>query len=393
MLCSKYLGILWYIHNLRHIYCPSNMALIWKSNLEKDVLAAFEQTLQSVPRMAVLDRRENVLLRAKNSRYEADAILQVEMNGKPITLLVETKREVFPRDAREAIWQLRRLQEALHVAEGIDTSLPVLASRSISDGAKEFLRSENISYFEEGGSLFLANPDVYILLDKPPSRKTARTQGSVFSGRRAQVLLALLQNPESWRSVNELAEKVFVSPATVSQVLVELERREWVSTRGTGPRKERKLEQPTALLDAWKKQMLDAPKPQLRRFFVPSLKAEELLLRINQICETDNIAYAVTGEWAAQIYSPFLSSVSQVRLRFPEDQPISALTSELKAREVSEGSNLVFLETASYGDLLFREQERGVWLANPVIVYLDLLQSDGRAKEMAEHLRRERIHF
>jgi hypothetical protein len=369
------------------------MALIWKSNLEKDVLAAFEQTLQSVPRMAILDRRENVLLRAKNSRYEADAILQVEMNGKPITLLVETKREVFPRDAREAIWQLRRLQEALHVAEGIDTSLPVLASRSISDGAKEFLRSENISYFEEGGSLFLANPDVYILLDKPPSRKTARTQGSVFSGRRAQVLLALLQNPESWRSVNELAEKVFVSPATVSQVLVELERREWVSTRGTGPRKERKLEQPTALLDAWKKQMLDAPKPQLRRFFVPSLKAEELLLRINQICETDNIAYAVTGEWAAQIYSPFLSSVSQVRLRFPEDQPISALTSELKAREVSEGSNLVFLETASYGDLLFREQERGVWLANPVIVYLDLLQSDGRAKEMAEHLRRERIHF
>jgi hypothetical protein len=32
-------------------------------------------------------------------------------------------------------------------------------------------------------------------------------------------------------------------------------------------------------------------------------------------------------------------------------------------------------------------------LANPIIVYLDLLQSDGRAKEMAEHLRGERIHF
>jgi hypothetical protein len=65
----------------------------------------------------------------------------------------------------------------------------------------------------------------------------------------------------------------------------------------------------------------------------------------------------------------------------------------LKAREVGEGSNLVFLEAASYGEFLFRERERGVWLANPIIVYLDLLQSDGRAKEMAEHLRRERIHF
>lgn len=369
------------------------MALTWKSNLEKDVLAAFEQTLQSVPHLAILSGRESVLLQAKSSRYEVDAILQIEMNGKPLTLLIETKREVFPRDAREAIWQLRRLQEALHDAEGTDSSLPILASRSISDGAKEFLRSENISYFEEGGSLFLANPDVYILLDKPPSRKTARTQRSLFSGRRAQVLLALLQEPESWRSVNELAEKVFVSPATVSQVLVELERREWVSTRGTGPRKERKLQQPTALLDAWKKQIIDAPKPQLRRFFVPSLKADELLLRINQICEAHNIAYAITGEWAAQIYTPFLSSVSQVRLRFPEDQPISTLISELKAREVGEGSNLIFVETASYGNFLCRERERGVWLANPIIVYLDLLQSDGRAKEMAEHLRLERIHF
>jgi hypothetical protein len=369
------------------------MAIIWNSNLEKDVLAAFEQTLQSVPQLTLMNRRESVHLRAKNSRYEADAILQVEMNGKPITLLVETKREVFPRDAREAIWHLRALQKALHDAEGIDNSLPILASRSISEGAKEFLRSENVSYFEEGGSLFLANPDVYILLDKPPSRKTARIQRSLFSGRRAQVLLALLQDPESWRSVNELAEKAIVSPATVSQVLVDLERREWVSARGTGPRKERKLQQPTSLLDAWKKQIIDAPKPQLRRFFVPSLKAEEMLLRVNQVCEAHSIAYAITGEWAAQIYSPFLSSISQVRLRFPEDQPISMLTSELKAREVGEGSNLIFLETASYGDFLFREQERGVWLANPIIVYLDLLQSDGRAKEMAEHLRRERIHF
>ena len=143
------------------------MALIWNSNLEKDVLAAFEQTLQSVPQLTLMNRRESVQLRAKNSRYEADAILQVEMNGKPITLLVETKREVFPRDAREAIWHLRALQKALHDAEGIDSSLPILASRSISEGAKEFLRSENVSYFEEGGSLFLRSEEHTSELQSP----------------------------------------------------------------------------------------------------------------------------------------------------------------------------------------------------------------------------------
>jgi hypothetical protein len=116
------------------------------------------------------------------------------------------------------------------------------------------------------------------------------------------------------------------------------------------------------------------------------------MLKINQVCESKSIAYAITGEWAAQLYSPFLSSIGQVRLRFPNDRKLSELTSELKAREVNEGSNLAVID-ASYGDLLFREREREVWLANTIIVYLDLLQGEGRAKEMANHLRSERIHF
>jgi hypothetical protein len=43
--------------------------------------------------------------------------------------------------------------------------------------------------------------------------------------------------------------------------------------------------------------------------------------------------------------------------------------------------------------LLFREQFAGVWLASPIQVYLDLLCGEGRAKEMAAHLRRHRIGF
>jgi hypothetical protein len=54
---------------------------------------------------------------------------------------------------------------------------------------------------------------------------------------------------------------------------------------------------------------------------------------------------------------------------------------------------LGIIEAKSQGDFLFRERERNVWLASPILAYLDLLQSDGRAKEMAEHLRLERIKF
>jgi hypothetical protein len=368
------------------------MALIWKANIETEVLNHLEEALRAIPLMDVGTIRQNVRLKSDRAFYEADAVIDITLNGEPRTILVETKRSLYPRDAREAVWQVRKLQQLLHESEGRQ-ALPLIASGAISEGARQFLQSERISYFDQGGSIFLADDRLYVLRDKPASKKANRLERSLFTGRRIQVLLGLFQEPKSWHQVQDLSDKTFVSTATVSQVLLELERREWVAVQGTGPRKERRLERPSELLDAWAKNVSDSPKPKLRRFYVPSLKGEELMNKINQLCESHHIAYAIAGEWAAQIYSPFLSSISQVRLRIPDDQPLSLLTSELKAKEVNEGSNFAVVQSPSYGDFLFREQQRGIWLANPILVYLDLLQGDGRAKEMAEHLRRERIQF
>lgn len=199
--------------------------------------------------------------------------------------------------------------------------------------------------------------------------------------------------PNQWLGVNDLAKEAFVSSATASQTLTELEKFEWLSSRGNGPHKERMLIEPRGLLDAWVKHSRNSPKPSVRRFYVPSLKPEEILTQIDHLCSARGAAYAVTQEWAAQLYSPYLSSISQVRFRLPSDQPASEIAGELNARGVQEGSNLGIIESKSYGDFLFRERKRDVWLASPFLVYLDLLQSDGRAKEMAEHLREERIGF
>lgn len=368
------------------------MTLVQRENHETEILGHFEEALRSIPLLEVHSIRQNVRLTDEKANYDADAIIDITLNGNPHVLLVETKRSLYPRDAREAVWQVRRLQKVLQDSEARQT-VPVIASGAISDGAREFLQSERVSYFDEGGSLFLADGGLYVMREKPPSKKANRAVKSLFTGRRAQVLLGLFHEPEEWHQVHDLSQKTFTSAATVSQVFLELQRREWVAVRGTGPKKERRLQRPSELLDAWAKVVTDSPKPKLRRFYIPSIKGEDLMSKINQVCESHSIAYAITGEWAGQIYSPFLSSISQVRIRFPEDQPLSLLTAELSAREVIEGSNLAVIESSSYGDFLFRERQRGVQLANPIIVYLDLLRSDGRAKEMAEHLRRERIRI
>jgi hypothetical protein len=82
-----------------------------------------------------------------------------------------------------------------------------------------------------------------------------------------------------------------------------------------------------------------------------------------------------------------------VRARLLVSEAADAAIGALGAREVNEGSNLVIIEVKSPGELLFREQVDSIWLASPIQVYLDLLRSEGRAKEMAEHLRKERIGF
>ena len=367
------------------------MTLVWKAKDETELIEHLQTALVAIPMVTLVSTEQCVPIRKDHVVHEADAVVKITVNGEPHTLLIEAKKSLFPRDAREAVWQVRKLQDLLRDTQGIE-ALPLIASGAISDGAREFLQNEGVSYFDDGGSIFLTDKSLFVLRDKPASKEATRTERSLFTGRRAQVLMGLFQEPQSWHRVQDLSEKTFASTATVSQVFTELQRREWVSVRGNGPKKERKLVRPSELLDAWVKNVTASARPRLRRFYVPSLKAEELMLKINQVCESKSIAYAITGEWAAQLYSPFLSSIGQVRLRFPNDRKLSELTSELKAREVNEGSNLAVID-ASYGDLLFREREREVWLANTIIVYLDLLQGEGRAKEMANHLRSERIHF
>ena len=315
-----------------------------------------------------------------------DAKIDLNVAGKSSVLLVAAKKSVYPRDVRQALWQLKSLQHGHEVQH-------LLIAESLSPGAKELLRAERIGYFDSGGSLFLPASGAYVYIDKPAPKTLEKSVRSLFSGRRAQVLYALLINHEEWFGVTQVAERAQVAPSTASDVLSELERFDWLVSRGQGPGKERHLREPDALLDAWAKQLATQRAPVLRRYFVPGLKSDALIERLGQTFDAHQVAYAVSYEAAAQRYAPFLSAISQVRIRLLPGTGAETAMAELNAREVNEGANLAVIETKSAGELLFRQNVGGVWLASPVQVYLDLLRGEGRAKEMAEHLRQERIGF
>jgi len=366
--------------------------MILESNTtERQLIEKFLDTLRGMPEVqAELAHREPTGLAGVRKH---DAQIDLLIAGKSFTVLIQIKKDLYPRDVREVLWQFREIGHNRPKAKSGDKAVSVLVAESISPGAKELLRDEQVGYYDSGGSMFLPAPGVYLYIDKPPPKKLSKSVLSLFCGRRAQVLHTLLMHHQEWFGGKELAEQALVSPASASQVLAELERFDWLATRGQGPSKERHLREPAALLDAWVKQIASIRPPALRRYYIPSVKADALLEHVGQAFATHEVGYAVSFEAAAQRYAPFLSSVSQVRARLLFSTGADAALGELGARVVSEGANLLIIETKSSDELLFREQVGSIWLASPIQVYLDLLRGEGRAKEMAEHLRKERIGF
>lgn len=365
------------------------MALLVKS--ERDLLAQLLETLQRLPDVtARLLPREGT---SHGARHLVDAELEVNVSGTTVTVLVELKKTAFPREARQLLGKLGERGVSIGLGARRGATVHLLAADSIAPGAKQLLREEGVGYFDAGGSLFLPAKGAYLLLEKPAPKSQVRVVRSLFKGSRAQVIQVLLRQPRQWVSGKSLAAKAIVSAATASETLSALERFDWVTARGKGPAKERCLKEPGSLLDAWAAQVAAEPPPGTRRYFVPAANSDQLIDLLARACEARHAEYAVTSEAAAQHYAPYLSSISQVRCRLLAGGAANAALGAMDARGVDEGANLIVLEVKSLGQLLLRERFGGAWFASPVQVYLDLLRGEGRAKEAAAHLRKERIGF
>jgi DNA-binding transcriptional ArsR family regulator len=318
-----------------------------------------------------------------------DAIMNAHIAGSSIRLAVECRQQVFPRDARQTVWQLRNFISRFD--NGTAQWLPLVAAGVISPGARDLFRSEDVGYFDSGGSLYLPARGAFVFIEKPAIKAEERKVGIIFKGRRALVLHAAWEHRHQWLGVNQIAEVAKVAPATASETLMALERHGWVDSRGAGPSKERRLLDPRGLLDAWTEYRRIAPPQTLRKYFVPESRVEALMTGLDRACKDNRVLYAITGEAAAQSYAPYLSSISQVRCRMMAGAPADAALRALDARPVKEGWNLGIMDTEAEGEFSFRQRGESAWLASPLQVYLDLLEGPGRSPEMAAHLREQRL--
>mgnify|MGYP001766212406 CR=1 FL=1 len=353
---------------------------------ERETVDALVEALRALPHAQA--SIASVQRPVAGGSYILDAEVDLSIADRDVLLLVEVKKAVYPRDIRQILWQLAQARnEQAHAGR---EALPLVAAESISSGARELLRAERIGFFDTGGSLFVPAKGIYLFVDKPVPKTLEKSVRSLFTGKRSQVLHALLVRPHDWFGVTELSQFAEVSPATTSETLSALERLELVTSHGHGPAKERRLSDAPGLLNEWRTQILASRRPLVRRrYYVPGSDSNTVAHRLADLCESANVDYALTQDLAAQNYAPFLSSISRVACRMVPGKAAEEVIASLDARVVSEGANLDLIETKARGEMLFKEHREGLWLASPVQVYLDLLRNEGRSREMAEHLRKE----
>lgn len=350
--------------------------------LEIQMVERFVASLRDAG-ITVEEKRPADIFHGPAPHPRVDALLRLNNQA---WLAIEVTRSGYPRDVREGLWRLQNSDVAHHLAsEGV--TLAILAEH-LTTASREMLRKPGTAYFDTGGSLFLKVPSAGLLIDieRPPAKPQARRAHSIFTNAREQVLHALLQQGDTWSSGVEIASAAQASAFTVSQTVTELDRFDWIESRGSGPAVLRRLSQPGKLLDAWATQW-HSRSTSVSRWYRWSASTEDTLRLISQRVG-DRSGILLTGAAAANHLTPWLTSIDRVDLIVPPGSADSiAQTLELKPAE--QGSNITLMERGGASTLFTQPGQANDSLsqASPYILYLDLLDGRGRNKELAQHLR------
>lgn len=346
------------------------------------LLDAFITTLKETTGVSVV----GISYQVSSTDNEIDVVLEIATPEGRWTVPIELMQEAYPRDVRNAVWVLDGFRARTDRPTQI---VPMVVAERLSDGARKELKIRNIGYYDASGSLYLRHDRWFIHIDRPHASAREQRPLPLFTGSREKVVHALLQTKGEWFTGVQLAELSETSVYSVSGVLQELERREWVvDSEGRGRDKRRKLIRPGALLDAWAKEWTKA-KEKRTRWYLFSSNPKQLMTRLTeemrQACaQTD---WAFTGAIAANIQSPLLTSVDVAEIAVSPVSP-DDFVKELALTPADKGYNVVLIERSGAG-MLFRQPYEGAWLASPFIQYLDLLDGRGRNAELAAQLRQD----
>lgn len=321
---------------------------------------------------------------------QLDCLLHIVLPSGRKRLAIELLRQAYPRDIRDAAWQLASFLKDNDSAKDI---ILMVAAEHLSDGAKDDLRHHGLAYFDASGTFYLRHKECLIDIQRTSKPASRRGAMQLFTGAREQVVLTLLVERNIFRSGLELAKLSKTSTYTVSTVLAELERREWIESEGSGRMLRRRLSSPSELLDAWAEVWTQRKDTKTKWYYYLS-NPTKMLDQLAQKIDASRLEGGVfTGAAAANRIAPHLTRTDTIDIVIPPGKA-EHYAAALQMKPIDKGANVTLIERTG-ASTLFPSQENSAKprLANPFILYLDLLNGRGRNKELADQLRLQELEI
>jgi len=266
-------------------------------------------------------------------------------------------------------------------------ALPLVVAPYIKTDLRRALERAGVSYLDFHGNVHLVTPGVFVHVRTPAEEKFVRSLGA--TGRRAaQVMLEERTRP--W-GVTELATHAKVSAGQAQTVMKVLEDNDLVYTEGRGPRKRRRIREPSRFVD-WlaSQEPKRAPRGQLNIALYARTPADLLRRFDRAVGPADK--YAVTGSAAAAWLGAGPTSVPRTVIRIDPTLNLSDVARRARGEVTERGSNLTLWADEGLVATPFAKRERGVLVAPKVRIYIDSL-SERRGQDIATEFREQVLGY
>jgi hypothetical protein len=306
-----------------------------------------------------------------------------------VTHVVEVKaqRATNAAAARQVVDYARQLPGAIPV---------LLVAQTTTEEARRILQEHGVAVIDGLGNMSVELPGLFLRAEA--RRDTQRTQHAAdqpptkLAGKAGVAAQALLREPQRKWQVHELAVAAGVSMGLAHRVLARLEREQLLEVEGAGPKRTRRVGNPSALLDLWAEEMRDRGVKELRAYRLardPRAQAKTL----SRALATANIDHAVTGPAGAARLAPFVTAIPVTDIWVADTVASNDVADAARAEAVHDGHNIVLRQATGDEPLVFRNKVDDVWTANPFRLFYDLRRDPRRGREQADRLREEVIGF
>ncbi len=329
--------------------------------------------LLGLPAGRVRVRKSNLLRRGK--REDVDMIVV----AGPHLFVVECKAAGTAAPVSAAAQQLRA-----HLEKSKTKAIPLVVSQFMGEVGRKLSEDLGVGWMDLSGNAGIKAPGLNIHIQGHPNRfKRPGRPSSLFAPKSARVTRWLLMHPDRSFAQREMAAAIEMDEGFVSRVVRGLEQQELVVRESNGRVRVRDFD---VLLNAWH-EAYDFSKHDILRGHIAARSSEDLFKSLGETLEREGIRAAATGLAGAWLLTHFAGFR---RITFYVDRHLNdAVRRKLGFHEEQAGENVWLVVPNDAGVFHGARRHEGIECVHPVQAYLDLKGQPERAREAAEHLRKE----